>query len=253
MRLRQIALVARDLDPVVAQFHDIFGLNVAYRDPAVGKYGLVNAVMPVGDAFLEVVQPTTGEASAARYLERKGGDAGYMVILQTADALAHRRRLLAEGLRMIEDLDYPSYVCTHFHPGDFGGILVSIDEARGAGNYLMPDGDWMPAGPDWRAARSHVSRDLTSVTIRAADPHAMAGHWGALLQAPPPRNDGEPELALARGSIRFATSADGTSVVEGISIRVDHPEAILAKAAAAGAAVEDGAVRIGGLRVTPVS
>jgi hypothetical protein len=35
LRLRQIALVARKLAPVVEELRDVFGLEVAYRDPAV--------------------------------------------------------------------------------------------------------------------------------------------------------------------------------------------------------------------------
>jgi hypothetical protein len=101
MRLRQIALVAHDLEPVAAQLNAVFGLRVAYRDPAVAKYELVNVVMPVGGEFLEIVQPVTADASAARYLRRRGGNAGYMLIFQTDDAHAHRARLSGEGIRAI--------------------------------------------------------------------------------------------------------------------------------------------------------
>ena len=64
-------------------------------------FGLNNIVMPVGGEFLEVVAPFRDDASGARYLARRGGDAGYMVILQDEDALAHRERLEAAGVRVI--------------------------------------------------------------------------------------------------------------------------------------------------------
>ena len=38
IRLRQVALVARDLEPVVEDLRDAFGLEVAYRDPGVDYY-----------------------------------------------------------------------------------------------------------------------------------------------------------------------------------------------------------------------
>ena len=103
MRLRQIALVAKDLEPVAAQLNAVFGLRVAFRDPAVATFGLVNAVMPVGGEFLEIVQPVTIDASAGRYLTRRGGDAGYMLIFETPDASVHRVRLMAQGLRSIAE------------------------------------------------------------------------------------------------------------------------------------------------------
>ena len=94
MWVRQIALVAHELDPVVEQLCRVLGLRVAYNDPGVAVFGLVNAVMPVGGEFLEVVQPVKDDASALRYLHRRGGDAGYMVILESDDAHAHRDRIM---------------------------------------------------------------------------------------------------------------------------------------------------------------
>ena len=81
MRLRQVVMAARDLDPVVDALCGVLGVEVCFRDPNVGVFGLKNALMPLGDAFLEVVCPVQPDASAARYIARKGGDCGYMVII----------------------------------------------------------------------------------------------------------------------------------------------------------------------------
>ncbi len=67
LRLRQICLVAPELEPAVDELTDVLGIAVAYRDGAVGKYGLVNAVMPIGNCFLEVVAPTRQGTTAGRY------------------------------------------------------------------------------------------------------------------------------------------------------------------------------------------
>lgn len=152
MRLRQIALVAHNLEPVAAQLNAVFGLNIAFRDPAVGVFGLVNAVMPVGGEFLEIVQPVTADASAGRYLKRRGGDAGYMLIFEVPDAMAHRARLEGQGVRIIAQHNTPQYTFTHFHPGDFGGVLTSIDTAGDGSSWRDRFSDWPPAGGHWREA-----------------------------------------------------------------------------------------------------
>src|SRR5690242_10824535 len=175
MRLRQVALVAKDLEPHVVTLKKVLGLNVAYRDPVVGAFGLVNAVFRVGREFLETVQPVKADASAARYLKRRGGDAGYMVILQADDAIAHRARVLGHGVRKIWEHDSAEYQFTHFHPGDFTGVLTSIDSVPGK-SWKEPDGSWPPAGKDWHLHRSDADvLGLSAVTIQAGNRASVAG------------------------------------------------------------------------------
>ena len=73
LRLRQICLVAPQLEPVVDAVHAIFGLDVCHRDLAVAKYGLVNALFVCGHQFLEVVAPTRDGTAAGRFLQRSNG------------------------------------------------------------------------------------------------------------------------------------------------------------------------------------
>ncbi|MDZ4374345.1 MAG: hypothetical protein U1C74_23385, partial [Phenylobacterium sp.] len=73
MRLRQIALVARDLEAVKADIVAVLGLGGDYADPGVGKYGLRNAVWPIGDTFLEVVSPESEGTTAGRLLDKRQG------------------------------------------------------------------------------------------------------------------------------------------------------------------------------------
>ena len=251
MRLRQVALASSHLDVVVEAFADVFGLKVAYNDPHIDVYGLRNAVLPAGAAFLEVVEPVRADASAARFLNRRG-DAGYMVILQDVDAEAHRARLLAIGVRVVDDIDRRDYRASHFHPADFGGVLVSIDQQRSAPDYLEAYGDWMPAGPDWRAARTDDVLDLTSLTLASPDPDALAGRWSELLDQPLDPTDRR-RLPLARGEIRFAQGAadQGTSITA-IEMKVADLDAILASARAAGLDITAEGILIGGVRFRPI-
>src|SRR5262249_60220220 len=104
MRLRQVVIAARDLEQTVAHLTAVFGLDVCFRDPAVAEFGLVNAVMPVGDTFLEVVSPVAATAPARRFLDRNG-DGGYMVILQSERLDEDRRRLDPPGVPRVWEAD----------------------------------------------------------------------------------------------------------------------------------------------------
>ena len=44
LRLRQIAFVARKLEPVEKDICDVLGVEVCYRDPGVAYFGLENAL-----------------------------------------------------------------------------------------------------------------------------------------------------------------------------------------------------------------
>ena len=254
MRLRQVAFIARELQPIADQLGAVFGLEVGFRDPGVEYFGLRNVVMPVGGEFLEVVAPFRDDASGARYLGRRGGDAGYMVILQDADALAHRARIEAMGVRVIARSPSETYRYTHFHPADCAGVLMSIDSVEGDAAWREPKSEWPPAGPDWRDHQSAEALGIRSVTLQSRDPLAACERWCALLDRPAITRGDTLEIALERGVIRFVSPVDedGTGVV-GLDIEVGDSHAALERARAAGLPVAAGAVRICGVVVRPVS
>ena len=253
MRLRQVALVSGDLEGVVRALNTAFGLKVAYNDPHIHHYGLKNAVLPAGAAFLEVVEPIRDDASAARHLKRRGGDAGYMVILQVADAPAEQARAEALGVRVVDRIDTPAYYCAHFHPADFGGMLVSFDQQRTEADPLASAGDWMPAGADWTRDQAADVQDITAVVLSAADPHALARRWSELVGRP--LDPADPlRLPLDRAELRFVAGGEGAqTLVEGLDVAVRDPEGVLRKAGAAGLEASDDGVRIGGVVMRPVA
>jgi hypothetical protein len=68
IRLRQIALVAAELEPVVTDLERAFDLEVCFRDPGVATFGLVNALLPIGTDFLEVVSPDRPGTATIRFV-----------------------------------------------------------------------------------------------------------------------------------------------------------------------------------------
>ncbi len=244
MHIRQIALVARALEPVVADLCAVLGIEVAFHDPGVAAFGLHNAVMPVGQTFLEVVSPVRPDTTAGRLLDKRGGDGGYMVILQTAHLDADRRRLATLGVRIAWEIALDDIATVHLHPRDVGGAIVSLDEPR-------PPASWRWAGPEWPAkVRTDVVRGITSVTVAASDPAAMATRWAEVLGLPAPRSS---SLELEPGAIRFvAADQRGEGVVAVGVAAVDAPRA-LATARTRGLGVEGESVVIGGVRFELVS
>ena len=171
IRLRQVALVARELEPVVDRLCSELGLSVCFRDPGVGAFGLHNALFTIGDQFLEVVSPVEPGTTAGRLLDKRGGDGGYMVIHEVDDLDAREAALLAAGVRIVWRGDFPTIRGRHLHPSDVGGAIVSIDQP-------VPQGSWLWAGPTWAAHHeTSVITSIAGVTIGANDPDAMRDRW----------------------------------------------------------------------------
>ena len=245
MRLRQVVIAARDLETTVGHLTAVFGIAVSYRDPGVAEFGLVNAVMPIGDTFLEVISPVADTAPARRFLDRRGGDGGYMVMLQSDRLDADRARVAALGVRVAWQLDLDDIRDTHLHPADVGGAILALDDAR-------PPESWRWAGPDWRRLTGRgVARTVTAVDLVAADPEALATRWGAVLDLPPARVSADRvDIALAPGLLRFHRDPGAaTPSVVGYEIAVTDPAAVRDAARARGLPASDDAVTIAGTRL----
>ena len=226
MRLRQIALVAHDLDRVTADLCAVLGIEVAFRDPGVGVFGLHNAVMPVGDTFLEVVSPVQPNTTAGRYLERRGGDGGYMVLLQCDDLDKDRRRVADLGIRVVWSADLPDIRGTHLHPRDVGGAILSLDAAE-------PPSSWRWAGPRWECAvRTDVVNEITAVEVQSHDPLSLAQRWSQILDRPVAQTlGGTIRIVLDQGALRFVKATDGRgNGVSGFDVSVVDRQRLMASA-----------------------
>jgi hypothetical protein len=204
MRLRQVALVAGHLESTVAVLRRTLDLGEPFQDPGVEIFGLHNAVLPIGETFLEVVSPLRDDCSGARYLQRRGGDGGYMVIVQTDDLPAARRRIDATETRVVFELTLDDIATIHLHPRDTRGALLSIDAAT-------PPEEWRWAGPGWRnRARTARCTGLAGVEIQCDDPADVALRWSRLLDRPGVRlSGGGVEIALDGSVLRFVPLRDG--------------------------------------------
>ena len=206
MRLLQLAMVTTGLEPVVAGLCERLGIEVSYRDPSVEIFGLENAVLPVGDTFLEVLAPVREGTTAGRYLKRRGGDGGYMVILQVDDLAPHRTRLERADVRIAWEGKAapkgdagPSWQGIHLHPADTGGARLSLDRPD-------PPESWVAAGLDWRDhVRTQVVSELRCAELQSDAPERLGARWAEVLGRPLEGG----EIVLERGRLRFVHAEDG--------------------------------------------
>jgi hypothetical protein len=244
LALRQIALVAARLAPLEKLLVEVFDLAPCHRDPAVAAYGLENVLLPIGRQFLEIVAPTRDDTAAGRYLERRRGDGGYMVITQCDDHAARRRHVDALGVRVAHEFKAEGFRNMQLHPRDTGGTFLEIDQ------QLDDAANWVPAGDDWRThVRTSRIGAIAAAEIQADQPRALAERWAAITQSPLVTADGVPHLRLDNADVRFVHCADGRPEgLAGLDLATTDKLAITATLNRLGIAYQDSTFALGGMR-----
>jgi len=245
-RMRQICLVANRLDTLAADFKAVLGLNVCYRDPGVGKYGLENMLMPLGPSFLEVVAPTRPGTTAGRYIERRGGDGGYMVICQVPENDSYRARCEKVGVRIANTIDYAEYNEIQLHPRDAGGAMLSFGVQKSHDAE-----DWHPANQHATGQQpSGRAKGFVAAEAQSDDPPRLAARWGEIYDVPVKQAGKAYEIALADATLRIVQASDGRPEgLAGLDIATDDVKGALADARERGLPVSGDTVMIGGMRI----
>jgi len=198
-RVRQVVLAAADFDAVTDDLERELGVESPFHDEGVGHFGLRNAVYSLGDSFIEVVSPIRSDTAVGRHLDRCGGDSGYMVMFEVADAKATRARLERLGVRIVWDTTHPDIVDLHLHPKDVGGALVALD-------ITCPVGSWRWGGEAWTANAPTPSRGgVRNLTVAVADPEKVAHRWAEVVGLDEPE-DATLRCADGDRQIRFVDS-----------------------------------------------
>jgi hypothetical protein len=202
LRLRQICLVAPQLEPVISDISEIMGLSVCYRDGNVAKYGLENALLPVDGILLEVVAPTEPGTAAGRFIDKTLGRGGYMAIFCCDDPDARGRAANTIGVRTANVIDHAPYHGVQLHPADCRAAFIEFNHTDGTDDTFGP---YPPAGPDWQNfIRKEVTQALVGVEMESPDPEDLARHWGQIIGIPAGKSDsGDVQIVLPNCTFSF--------------------------------------------------
>ncbi len=251
LRLRQIAFIVNDADKVAADLKAVFGLEVAFIDEHLPPaYGLQNRLLPVGTQFIEICAPVRENTAGGRYLERRGGDGGYMVICQCDDHAPRKARVAELGLRVVAARDTDTSCLMQLHPQDTGGSFLEIDW------HEHPDDEF----PGWSHAirgpwQDFIRKDrvsaIVAAEIQSPDPEKLANRWSEIIQEPLGRDAaGNLLMKIDNATIRFVAATDGRPEgLGGIDLRATDAAAATTAARARGLLRDDGTILVGGLRL----
>lgn len=125
--LDHIAIAVRSLD--AAKVYQDLGLTVEHVE-TVESQGVKTAFLSVGDANIELLEPTSPESSVAKYIEKRG-EGMHHVCFRVSNIEQHLAQLQAKGYRLINPQPVPgAHGCrvAFLHPATAGGVLIELSE-----------------------------------------------------------------------------------------------------------------------------
>jgi methylmalonyl-CoA/ethylmalonyl-CoA epimerase len=130
-RLNHVAIAVKDARAAAAVYA-VAGAEVS-APAAQPEHGVTTVFVTLPNTKLEFIEPL-GEASPiSKFLERNPDGGIHHICFEVDDIIAARDRLIADGRRVLGDgtprIGAHGKPVLFFHPKDFSGTLIEIEEA----------------------------------------------------------------------------------------------------------------------------
>ena len=164
-RLRHYVIAAKDLDAVCNEIYRVLDLEPLPKegpDPTLA-FGFRTTMMRIGTTMLEVVSPTREKHQLQDFFVERGGDGGFMVVMQTYDDDALLARAAAEGHKLAFEI--PSFQGQHLMQFDYKTFGTRFEFYK-----YTPEDNWWgnPLGRPYKDAK--VSRTSGPPRSRSRTP-----------------------------------------------------------------------------------
>lgn len=239
-------MVTRDPAPVEEFLTEVLGLKLADRFPGIDQYGLGTAFFPIGNQFLEVVHSAVSGTAADRLIDKRGGDTGFIVMLETLNLAAVEAVASSLEIRVVDSFDNETGRYLHFHPSDVGGTLLGVYELKGA-DAGAANGPWMYGGDHWKSAhRNDFVSGVGEVVIECKASAHVAEVWSQIAGGDVTITPSGPMLRLTGGRIRFVTGTENRGITA-LSLWTTDVETVLSRLSDAGPSSASGHYSVSGL------
>jgi methylmalonyl-CoA/ethylmalonyl-CoA epimerase len=130
MTLDHIAVAVKEIDATLKTLA-LLGLSPGERG-IVPEFGVEVCMLPVGEAKLELLQPTKPESTIAKFIERRG-EGIHHIALRVPDIRAVLAQSKAQGFALIDEvprLGFGGHSVAFIHPHSTHGVLIELVEER---------------------------------------------------------------------------------------------------------------------------
>lgn len=131
-RIHHAAIVVQDMQAGLHFWRDALGLELDHVEDILEQASRV-AFLPVGDAEIELVLPTTDDSGIARYLAKRGPGIHHLC-MEVDDLPAMLGQLRQHNVRLINEQPIAGAggrLAAFVHPESTGGVLLELYQAAG--------------------------------------------------------------------------------------------------------------------------
>ena len=126
-KVEHIALAVEDLEAAIAHYANVWGLDVTHRE-RVEDQGVEEAMLPVGDTFLQLLGPTGTDTTVGKFIERRG-EGLHHIAYEVSDLEAALATLKEKGVPLIDEVPRRGgrgHMVAFVHPKGNHGLLVEL-------------------------------------------------------------------------------------------------------------------------------
>lgn len=126
-KLEHVAIAVADLEAAVAHYSAVWGLEVEHRE-RVEDQGVEEAMLPLGDSYLQLLGATGPDTTVGRFLSRKGQGLHHLAY-EVEDLEAVLAELKAKGVPLIDETPRKGgrgHMVAFVHPKGNHGLLVEL-------------------------------------------------------------------------------------------------------------------------------
>ena len=137
IKLNHLAIVVADMEAALRFWRENLGLQQTGEIASVPAEAVDIAFLTLGDAHIELVQPTTDDSGIAKFLAKRGPGLHH-VCLEVADLDAKLEALRAAGCELINDVprEREGRRYAFVHPKSAGGVLLELYELFSSDNRV---------------------------------------------------------------------------------------------------------------------
>ena len=129
MKIHHLGVAVRSLDTALEFYRDALGLEVRHRG-VVEHESVEVAMLPAGDARIELLEPTSPGSAIARFIDKRG-EGLHHVAMEVDDLEAVVARLTGQGRQLVTETiqtGAEGYRYVFIHPASAGGVLLELIE-----------------------------------------------------------------------------------------------------------------------------